>query len=842
MNSWNNLSIGKKQAVGFGTVILLLIILALTSFNGIGSIVTNAKGVIKGNQLDGLLAQKEVDHLNYLNQINALLTDERITSLNVETDHTTCCFGKWLYSDKRREAEKLVPEIAPLLKQIEPVHENFHLSAIQIIQEYREPHKGLMLKLSNRLIDHLKWASTLMEEIAEESGGLFAYQNQLKGSTEAIMNMVKTIAEDTSLGDISKRQKIVLDMVNKIRYGDKQDEYFWINDLNQVVVLHPIKPELNGKDLSNFKDPKGKFIFKEFVNICKQKTRGFSCYYWPYPGKDEPVPKISYVSLYKPWGWVIGTGIYLDFNNPKLLKRAESFASNIPFSLSVQKNSSLCKLGKFMNSADTQQLMNTFPEFKKAINAIKEPHDRLHKSAIAIEKYINEMNITKATTIFETETKAALNDVLINISSAMLAEEKIREKSEKANQIYSEKTIPTLQKIQAMLNQIRSVARKNIITDAIMLEKATDTQRNLIIWGLIAVIIACIMAYIIAKAIIKPIIKSVTFANQMSDGDFTVSLDIQQDDEIGTLAKALNKMVSQLNGMFKDIAEGIKTLASSSTELSAVSQQLCDGSDIQTIKTNNVATAAEEMNSNMLTIASGAEQASGNINTVASAAEEMSASISEISINTENAYKSTCNTVKQAQETSARVNELGKAAKSIGTVTETINEISEQTNLLALNATIEAARAGEAGKGFAVVANEIKELAKQTSGATDEIKKQIDDIQLSTSGAVTEIENITNEIQKISETMSTISSTIDEQSNTTKEVAMSIAQASSGLQDVSKSVSETTAASSEIAQNIADVYQSSQECSSGSLDIQTSATDLSNLAERLKLMVEKFKF
>ncbi|KPA10071.1 Methyl-accepting chemotaxis sensory transducer, partial [Candidatus Magnetomorum sp. HK-1] len=295
MNTWNNLTIGKKQAVGFGAVLLLLIILVISSYNGIGSIVFNAKEVITGNQLDGMLAQKEVDHLNWANKVNALLTDEKITTLNAETDHTRCDLGKWLHSEDRREAEKLVPELSALLEQLERPHEAIHKSAININQTFRKTHKGLVLKLSNRLIDHLKWVSAMAQEIAEEAGGLYSYQNKLKNSTEALMSIIKIVAENEHLGDIPTRKKIVLDMVNKIRYGDKNDGYYWINDLNRVMVLHPIKPQLKGKDLSNFKDPKGKHIFREFVDICQQKTNGFSCYYWPYPGKEDPVPKISYV-------------------------------------------------------------------------------------------------------------------------------------------------------------------------------------------------------------------------------------------------------------------------------------------------------------------------------------------------------------------------------------------------------------------------------------------------------------------------------------------------------------------------------------------------------------------
>jgi methyl-accepting chemotaxis protein len=723
MNQWKNLSIGQKQAAGFGAVIILLIILVFSSFSGIGEIVSNAEEVITGNKLNGLFAQKEVDHLNWANQVNELLTNETVTQLSVETDHNKCAFGKWLHGKDRKEAEKIVPAIKPILEKVELSHKEIHDSATQIQKYFRETHKGLMLNLSNRLIDHLNWVATIAQEIAEEAGGLFTYQSKLKNSTEAIMRMVEIIASNEQLGDINTRKQIVLDMINKIRYGEKKDGYYWINDLNENMILHPIKPKLNGKNFSTFKDPKGKYIFQEFVKLCKQKEKGFICYYWPYPGQNEPVPKISYVTLYKPWGWIIGSGIYLDHNNKRLLKRAEEFAANKPFALSVQTDASLCKFGQFLKHPDTQVLKKNFPEFKNAMDKLIAPHERLHKTAISIEKQINQLNIKHAIRLYQSETMQAIDDITKYFTLAMQAEEKRINDANKAREVYAEITMPALHKIQSLLADIRAKTRKSIMTDEMMLNHATQTQNSLIFWGVIAVIIGIMMAFVISRAIINPIVKSVDFANTMSQGDFTVSLDIDQNDEIGTLAKALNTMTTKLNNMFKEISEGVKSLAASSTEMSAVSQQLCNGADLQSSKANSVAAASEEMSVNMDTVESGTEQAHSNINMVASAAEEMSATINEIAGKAENARSTTGSAVNQAQNASTRVNELGKTATAIGAVTETINDISEQTNLLALNATIEAARAGEAGKGFAVVANEIKELAKQTSGATDEIKK-----------------------------------------------------------------------------------------------------------------------
>jgi methyl-accepting chemotaxis protein len=108
---------------------------------------------------------------------------------------------------------------------------------------------------------------------------------------------------------VQEAQKRAIARIKSIRY--KKDDYFWINDMHPTMIMHPTKPELDGKDLSDNKDPNGKKLFVEMVNLCKEKGEGFVDYEWPKPGEAKPVPKVSYVKLYQPWGWVIGSGIYV---------------------------------------------------------------------------------------------------------------------------------------------------------------------------------------------------------------------------------------------------------------------------------------------------------------------------------------------------------------------------------------------------------------------------------------------------------------------------------------------------------------------------------------------------
>ena len=365
---------------------------------------------------------------------------------------------------------------------------------------------------------------------------------------------------------------------------------------------------------------------------------------------------------------------------------------------------------------------------------------------------------------------------------------------------------------------------------------------------LIMVSIACILVLIPVTALFsnsmtKPIIKVVTGLKDVAEGegDLTARLEIKNKDEVGDLARWFNAFMDNLQSMIKNIAGTAETLNRSSSDLSGLSEQISEGADQMSTKADAVASSSEEMSSNMNSVAAAMEEASTNLGMVAASAEQMTSTINEIAQNSENARNITAEAVSRAQGASTRVDELGAAAREIGKVTETINEISEQTNLLALNATIEAARAGEAGKGFAVVANEIKDLARQTADATEEIKEQIAGIQNSTSGTVLEIEEILKVINDVNEIVTSIATAVEEQSLTTKEIASNVAQASTGIQEVNGNVAQSSAVSSEIAKEITSMSQATVEMSNGSSQMNLGTNELHKLAEKLRDMVSRFK-
>ena len=261
------------------------------------------------------------------------------------------------------------------------------------------------------------------------------------------------------------------------------------------------------------------------------------------------------------------------------------------------------------------------------------------------------------------------------------------------------------------------------------------------------------------------------------------------------------------------IEQNASTLSSSAEELTALSQQLAGNAEETATQANVVSAASEEV--------------SKNVNVVAASSEEMQASIREISKNANEAARVAKNAVGVAEVTNQTIAKLGESSAEIGKVIKVITSIAQQTNLLALNATIEAARAGEAGKGFAVVANEVKELAKQTAKATEDIGQKIEAIQRDTKGAVQAIAEISTVINQINDVSNSIASAVEEQTVTTNEIGRNVGEAAKGIGD--------------IARNISGVANAARETTQAATDTQKAAGALSELAAQLQGLVNRSK-
>ncbi|MFN8022319.1 MAG: methyl-accepting chemotaxis protein [Acidimicrobiales bacterium] len=297
-------------------------------------------------------------------------------------------------------------------------------------------------------------------------------------------------------------------------------------------------------------------------------------------------------------------------------------------------------------------------------------------------------------------------------------------------------------------------------------------------------------------------------------GDLTTAVTVTGDDAIGRVGDSLSTLLTDLRSSIAAIARNSDGLAHAADGLSHTAQQMSTTSDRASAQVGRVRAASDEVND--------------NVHTVASSAEEMTASINEIARNATQAANVASQAVAAARVTSDTVGRLGASSAEIGEIVRVITGIAAQTNLLALNATIEAARAGEAGKGFAVVANEVKELAKATSQATDDIATKIEAIQSDTQSSVESITGILSIIDQIADFQHSIASAVEQQAATTSGIARNVADASQG--------------SNEITAGIRDVADAAEQTAAGADQSRRAADELSAMASELQALVGRFSY
>ena len=302
--------------------------------------------------------------------------------------------------------------------------------------------------------------------------------------------------------------------------------------------------------------------------------------------------------------------------------------------------------------------------------------------------------------------------------------------------------------------------------------------------------------------------------DRAASGDLTCTVAVTGDDAVGQMGIALSKLLGDLRRSISLIAGNSEALATAAEELQVVSSQMGVNSDETSSQLSAVSTSSIEV--------------SRNVDTVSTGTEQMSASIKEIANNASDAAQVASRAVEAARATNATVTKLGESSVEIGQIVQVITGIASQTNLLALNATIEAARAGEAGKGFAVVANEVKELAKATALATDDITKRINAIQTDTQLSVESITGIVSIIDQIAEFQDTIASAVEQQAATTNEIARNVSDARRGT--------------TEITTNMQTVRETADSTASGAADSQRAATDLARMAFELQTLVSQFSY
>jgi methyl-accepting chemotaxis protein len=348
----------------------------------------------------------------------------------------------------------------------------------------------------------------------------------------------------------------------------------------------------------------------------------------------------------------------------------------------------------------------------------------------------------------------------------------------------------------------------------------------------------------ISDGITRPISRITTILHDIAsgEGDLTRRIPVESKDEFGGLATDFNTFIGRVQEIVRNISNNAVSLAMSSSNLAQIASRIAVNAEEMNAQTGTISSATQEASSNVHSISTTTEEMKERMERVAASISQMNSSISDIARNCQTELEISRSATAQVQSAHSQMELLGKSAKEVGKVVDMIHAIADQTNLLALNATIEAASAGQAGRGFAVVANEVKELARQTSAATDEIGKRIKEIQTNTEGAVREIADIAETITRFNKISQTISITVEEQSATIQDIAAAVTETTTVASTIADSVAESAAGISEVTSNIEGVHSAAVDTSEGVQTIKDHTDQLADLAGKSETIVKQFVF
>jgi len=689
---------------------------------------------------------------------------------------------------------------------------------------------------------------TLVTLISERNTLMEDRQRATRYAVETAFGMVESLAKSAGSGEMTVEQakSRAIAQLKAMRYDSK--EYFWINDMQPRMIMHPTKPELDGKDLSESKDPNGKLLFQDMIKVVKSDGAGFVNYEWPRPGSDKPVPKISYVKGYAAWGWVIGSGVYVDDIDAAVAHHAWQMA------LVVLLIGGLMTVGSNLLSRNISRRMSVAAGVANAVSQGRYDNDFAAEGHDEITDLMNSLSTMQAKLLERTEGEQRsaremqrLKCALDNVSMC------VRVADNDGTVIYlNNALVDTLHRYEAAFQQENSnfVASK-VLGGSIGVfyadpQAAIERLRNLKTTVHTRLKLGGRQYDVVTTPVLSADGERLGTVGQWLD----LTDQIKAEDEIAVIVEAavLGDFSGRISeegkaGFYLQLAQSMNALMNTSEVglnevvrvLSALAEydlsetisgdyegtfgQLKDDANATVSQLSEIISrireAAETINTAAKEISHGNTDLSQRTEEQASSLEETAASMEELT----STVKQNAVNAKQANHLALGASDIAlRGGEVVGQVVRTMSSISEsskkivdiisvidsiafQTNILALNAAVEAARAGEQGRGFAVVATEVRNLAKRSALAAKEIKDLINDsvdkvrtgTELVDQAGLT-MEEVQTAVKRVTDIMSEISSASSEQSTGIEQVNIAVSQMDNMTQQNAALVEQAAAA------------------------------------------------
>ncbi len=616
------------------------------------------------------------------------------------------------------------------------------------------------------------------------------YGHRLQDITDAAQTILQSKADEANSGlkTLRQAQQEAMQEIKKIRY-DNGTGYIWINDMGRPVprmIMHPTLPVLDGKVLD---DPKfncalgmKKNLFVAFVDVCAEKGEGFVDYLWPKPTKEgltQEQPKLSYVRLFKPWGWVYGTGIYVD---DAVVEAEEKIKSDI-------------KKMRYAGGVGYIWINDMGRPVPKMIMHPTLPV--LDGKVLDDPKFNCALGMKKNLFVAFVDVCAEKGEGFVDYLWPKPTQDGLTQEQPKLSFV-------------RLYRPLKWVIGTGVYIDDIntMVAKKVKSMRLQELWLIFKILIPIVLISGLAWWVMANVMGDITSTvkamvvklKQMAagEGDLSKRIDVLSEDELGELAEGFNVFLDKLSSLIGSFKRSAGKVDHASRDMADMGKGLIGSSDSLETKVSQLKGNIQELNKKMDATSAASEQTSANLVSLDMAVKEFTQTITHISGNATKSNHIATEAVDVVNNASRKINELFTRTGEIATIVNVISDISDQTKLLALNASIEAARAGEAGRGFSVVAEEVKNLAGEVNEAAVNIRNILGNMKGSTNESMQELEKINKVINEVNDSVTDIAAAVQEQTATTMGISNNISEAADGLNDVNVAIADALEFSNKI--------------------------------------------